>query len=79
MRQLKCPQCKGHTAWLGFGYNERLGRRYKQKHCSCGYSGARRYYGAIMTFEEYRRYQEELRKRVTEALAQKLNGEGLEK
>ena len=67
-RGLKCPRCKGHNAWLEWGFNERLGRRYRQKHCGCGYSGTRQYRGQIMTLEEYRQAQELLHREITERL-----------
>lgn len=45
-RGLKCPRCRRKTAWLEYGGGEKL-RRYRQKACSCGYTG-RRIYRPVM-------------------------------
>lgn len=68
MRGLKCPRCRRQTAWLRWSFNERLGRRYKRKFCSCGYVGQRTYYGGFITLEEYRQEQREMHERVEEKL-----------
>lgn len=49
MRMLKCPHCRRQMAWLEYGYNEKLDKRYRQKHCGCGYAGARHYFSLTET------------------------------
>lgn len=44
-RNLKCPHCRGHHAWVELLYNERRDEYYRQKFCSCGYAGTKRYTG----------------------------------
>ena len=39
---LKCPRCKQLRAYLVFGISDK-DRRWKQKHCNCGYTGRRIY------------------------------------
>ena len=65
---LKCPQCRQHTAYKEWGFNGKLGRRYVQKLCGCGYKGQRKYYGRIMTEADYQREMEEMHRRVEERL-----------
>ena len=47
MRMLKCPRCKGKSAYLSFGIDTRRDGqswRYKQKLCSaCPYVGNKSY------------------------------------
>ena len=44
-RNLKCPRCQGHSAWVELDYNEKRDLYYRQKFCGCGYAGGRRYTG----------------------------------
>lgn len=64
MQQLKCPSCKQQSAWLSYGFSEKIGRRHKQKLCVCGYEGKRTYWGRTMTFEEYRQQMKEKYERI---------------
>ncbi len=74
-KRLKCPNCYGHTAYLSWGFNERTGRRFKQKHCGdCGYHGPKQYYGGYLTKTEYDVKAKQIRQKITERLkADELN------
>ena len=44
-RNLKCPRCRAHNAWVELLYNEKRDLYYRQKFCGCGYAGGKRYTG----------------------------------